>query len=63
MSVDDILVYGKSNTAEQYIQYHDHNLTKLLEQARAVNLKLNKKLKLSCSDIRYMDIYKQVRVC
>ena len=40
---DDILVYGKGSTKEEYIQDHDHNLTKLLERARAVNLKLNKK--------------------
>ena len=44
---DDILVYGSGNTQEEYTQDHDNNLTKLLEQARAVNLKLNcKKLKL-----------------
>ena len=40
---DDILVYGKGSRKEEYIQDHDHNLTKLLERARAVNLKLNKK--------------------
>ena len=52
---DDILVYGKGSTKEEYIQDHDHNLTKLLEQARAVNLKLNKKkLKLHLSEVRYM---------
>ena len=52
---DDILVYGKGSTKEEYIQDHDHNLTKLLEQARAVNLKLNKKkLKLRLSEVRYM---------
>ena len=52
---DYILVYGKGNTAEEYLQDHDHNLTKLLERARAVNLKLNKqKLKLCLSEVRYM---------
>ena len=28
---DDILVYGKGNTAEEYLQNHNHNLIKLLE--------------------------------
>ena len=52
---DDILVYGKGSTKEEYIKDHDHNLTKLLERARAVNLKLNKKkLKLRLSGVRYM---------
>ena len=52
---DDILVYGKGSTKEEYIKDHDDNLTKLLEQARAVNLKLNKKkLKLRLSVVRYM---------
>jgi len=52
---DDILVYGCGNTKEEYIQDHDNNLTKLLERARAVNLKLNKKkLKLHLKEVRYM---------
>lgn len=52
---DDILVYGSGNTEEEYIQDHDTNLTKLLERARAVNLKLNKKkLKLRLSEVGYM---------
>lgn len=52
---DDILVYGSGNTKEEYMQDHDNNLTKLLERARAVNLKLNrKKLKLRLSEVRYM---------
>ena len=52
---DDILVYGKGSIKEEYIKDHDHNLTKLLERARAVNLKLNKKkLKLRLSEVRYM---------
>ena len=52
---DDILVYGKSSMKEEYVKDHDNNLTKLLERARAVNLKLNKKkLKLRLSEVRYM---------
>ena len=50
---DDILVYGKGSTKEEYVKDHDNNLTKLLERARAVNLKLNKKkLKLRLSEVR-----------
>ena len=52
---DDILVYGSGSTKEEYMQDHDNNLTKLLERARAVNLKLNrKKLKLRQDEVRYM---------
>lgn len=52
---DDILVYGCGATEAEYMQDHDNNLTKLLERARAVNLKLNrKKLKLRLSEVRYM---------
>ena len=37
------------------MQDHDNNLTKLLERARAVNLKLNRKeLKLRQDEVRYM---------
>lgn len=52
---DDILVYGCGSTEEEYRKDHDANLQHLLQRARDVNLKLNKrKLRLRLSEVAYM---------
>ncbi|KAI4897681.1 hypothetical protein NFI96_029695 [Prochilodus magdalenae] len=52
---DDILVYGCGDTNEVAMMDHDINLTALLQRARAVNLKLNKrKLRLKLPSVTYM---------
>ena len=57
MQMTYILVYGKGSTNEEYIKDHDDNLTKLLEQVQALNLKLNKKkLKLRLSEVISPDL-------
>lgn len=40
---DDILLYGCGDTSEEALTDHDRNLAALLQRAREVNLKLNKK--------------------
>ena len=39
---DDILIHGKGETQEEAIKNHNENLSKLLERASKVNLRLNK---------------------
>lgn len=52
---DDILVYGCGDTTEEAMEDHDKNLSALLQRARAVNLKLNKrKLRLKLPSVTYM---------
>lgn len=52
---DDILVYGCGNTAKDAIADHDRNISALLQRAREVNLKLNrKKLRLKLPSVTYM---------
>lgn len=52
---DDILVYGCGDTNEEAMVDHDNNLTALLQRARTVNLKLNKrKLRLKLPSVTYM---------
>jgi hypothetical protein len=53
--VDDILVYGCGETEEEAVKDHDKNLIRLLDRARATNLKLNaKKLKLRLKEVKYI---------
>ncbi|KAL5020231.1 hypothetical protein ScPMuIL_003123 [Solemya velum] len=53
--VDDILVYGCGDTEEEAIADHDRNLIGLLERARQINLKLNKKkFRLRMKEVKYM---------
>ena len=53
--VDDILVYGCGDTNADAMADHDKNLEALLQRAREVNLKLNKKkLKLKLPSVTYM---------
>ncbi|KAF7652237.1 hypothetical protein LDENG_00099600 [Lucifuga dentata] len=52
---DDILLYGCGDTTDEALANHDRNLAALLQRAREVNLKLNKKkLKLKLSSVPYM---------
>ena len=52
---DDILVYGCGDTAEEAMDDHDKNLAALLQRAKTVNLKLNKrKLRLKLPSVAYM---------
>lgn len=52
---DDILLYGCGDTTEEALADHDINLAALLQRAREVNLKLNrKKLKLKLPSVPYM---------
>ena len=52
---DDILVVGYGDTKEQAEENHDHNLRKLLDRAREVNLKLNsKKMNLKKEEVKFM---------
>lgn len=52
---DDILVCGCGDTEEEAIRDHDKNLIGLLERARKVNLKINKKkMRLKLKAIPYM---------
>lgn len=44
---NDILCYGSGETMEDSLKDHDSNLLNLLDRARSINLKLNKKKKLS----------------
>ena len=51
---DDILVTGQGESKEEALKDHDRNLVALLERAREVNLKLNrKKLKLILSEVPF----------
>ena len=52
---DDILVTGQGESKEEALKDHDRNLVALLERAREVNLKLNrKKLKLILSEVPFI---------
>ena len=52
---DDILIYGAGDTYEEATRQHDAAFLKLLERARAHNLKLNRrKLKFKLSSVTYM---------
>ena len=52
---DDILCYGSGETMEDALKDHDSNLLNLLDQARSMNLKLNrKKLRLRIDQVTYM---------
>ena len=52
---DDILCYGSGETIEDALADHDSNLLSLLDRARKVNLKLNKKkLRLRLDQVPYM---------
>ena len=52
---DDILCYGSGETIEDALADHDSNLLSLLDCAREVNLKLNKKkLRLRLDQVPYM---------
>ena len=52
---DDILVYGCGDTAEEAMDDHDKNLAALLQRAKTVNLKLNKrKLRLKLPSVAYV---------
>ena len=53
---DDILIYGAGDTYEEAVRrQHDAAFLKLLERARAHNLKLNRrKLKFKLSSVTYM---------
>lgn len=52
---DDILVYGCGETTEEAMKDHDKNISALLQRAREVNLKLNKrKLRLKLPSVTYM---------
>ena len=51
---DDLLVVGYGDTLTE-AENHDANLRKLLERARAVNMKLNsKKIKLKETEVKFM---------
>ena len=52
---DDLLVVGCGDTLTETEENHDANLRKLLERARAVNMKLNnKKIKLKETEVKFM---------
>ena len=52
---DDILCYGSGETMEDAVKDHDSNLLNLLDRARSMNLKLNKKkLRLRLDQVTYM---------
>ena len=52
---DDILCYGSGETMEDALKDHDSNLLNLLDRARSMNLKLNKKkLRLKLDQVTYM---------
>ena len=52
---DDILCYGSGETMEDALKDHDSNLLNLLDRARSMNLKLNKKkLRLRLDRVTYM---------
>ena len=52
---DDILCYGSGETMEDALKDHDSNLLNLLDRARSMNLKLNKKkLRLRLDQVTYM---------
>ena len=52
---DDIIVMGFGDTQEQALRNHDENMTKLLERARKVNLRLNsKKMNLKKHEVKFM---------
>ena len=52
---DDILVVGYGATDAEAQSDHDQNVTRLLERARQVNLKLNKsKVKLRKTEVKFM---------
>ena len=52
---DDILVAGYGDTQEEAEANHDQNLRKLLDRARKVNLKLNrKKMNLKKQQVKFM---------
>ncbi|KAJ8386635.1 hypothetical protein AAFF_G00168670 [Aldrovandia affinis] len=52
---DDILVYGSGEATEEAVKDHDNNISALLQRAREVNLKLNKrKLRLKLQSVTYM---------
>ena len=52
---DDILVVGYGATDAEAQSDHDRNVTRLLERARQVNLKLNKsKVKLRKTEVKFM---------
>ncbi|KAJ8416271.1 hypothetical protein AAFF_G00382930 [Aldrovandia affinis] len=40
---DDILVYGSGETTEEAVKDHGNNISALLQRAREINLKLNKR--------------------
>ena len=53
--LDDILCYGSGETMEDALKGHDSNLLNLLDRARSMNLKLNKKkLSLRLDHVTYM---------
>ncbi|KAJ8393225.1 hypothetical protein AAFF_G00062970 [Aldrovandia affinis] len=55
MIADDILVYGSGETPEEAVKDRDNNISALLQRAREVNLKLNKrKLWLKLPSVTYM---------
>ena len=51
---DDILCYGSGENIEDALKDHDSNLLNLLDRARSINLKLNKKLRLRLDQVTYM---------
>ena len=52
---DDILCYGSGETMEDALKDHDSNLLNLLDRARSMNFKLNKKkLRLRLDQVTYM---------
>ena len=51
---EDILCYGSGETMEDALKDHDSNLLNLLDRARSMNLKLNKKLRLRLDQVTYM---------
>ena len=52
---DDILCYGSGETMEDALKDHDRNLLNLLDRARSMNLKLNKKkLRLRLDQVTFM---------
>ena len=61
---DDILVYGCGDTDEDAMADHDKNVEALLQRAREVNLKLNKKEpKLKLPTVRRWVIASHQRAC
>lgn len=52
---DDLLVIGYGTTQQEADRNHDENLTRLLNRAREVNLKLNsKRMKLCQKEVKFM---------